>query len=233
MIIPAYQLIVFDMDDTLYPERQFVRSGYEAVSKILRERFKRTDDFGGWMWQRFLTGRISGAFHAANEQFQLGLREDEIINLVEAYRNHSPEISPFEDIPAMLCELRRHFLLGVITDGPAAMQRNKFNKLGLSKFFSAVVLTGEMAEGSSKPSIAPFVKIATDLKVSNPAACVYIGDNPAKDFLGPNALGWMTIQFHRPQQVHFHKPAPPSGLPQLTVSSVEELLALLRPGKGE
>ncbi|HNX26460.1 MAG TPA: HAD family hydrolase [Phycisphaerae bacterium] len=226
-MLSSYQLVAFDMDDTLYPERLFVKSGYDAVSELLQKRFSRQDNFSDWMWQRFLAGKTSGAFNAVNEQFNLGLNEKDILELVEIYRLHLPDISPYDDMRPLLKELRRHFLLGVVTDGPAAMQRNKFARLGLGGFFHSVVFTGDLPEGSSKPSTAPFLKIAEDLKVSNPSACVYVGDNPAKDFLGPNSLGWLTVQFHRPGQVHFHKPAPHGGLPQMTVSSAKELFAVL------
>jgi putative hydrolase of the HAD superfamily len=222
-----YKLVVFDMDDTLYPERKFVRSGYNAVSRVLQNRLCRTENFGEWMWERFVSGKTTGAFNAANEHFNLGLEQTDIIALVEIYRNHDPQISPFDDIPGLLEKISNCATLGVITDGPPEMQHNKFNKLGLADFFQAVVFTGELPDGSAKPSIAPFVKIATDLDIDDHSACVYIGDNPSKDFLGPNLLGWSSIQYHRPGQVHFHKPAPPEGAPQVYVTSPQELLAAL------
>jgi putative hydrolase of the HAD superfamily len=36
---------------------------------------------------------------------------------------------------------------------------------------------------------------------------VYVGDNPAKDFLAPNALGWTTIQVLHPANLRRSLPA--------------------------
>jgi putative hydrolase of the HAD superfamily len=33
--------------------------------------------------------------------------------------------------------------------------------------------------------------------------CVYVADNPIKDFIGPKALGWGTVRIRRKQGLHF------------------------------
>jgi putative hydrolase of the HAD superfamily len=35
-----------------------------------------------------------------------------------------------------------------------------------------------------------------------PECCIYIGDNPAKDFRAPKALGWRTLRLRHPQGEH-------------------------------
>jgi putative hydrolase of the HAD superfamily len=47
-----------------------------------------------------------------------------------------------------------------------------------------------------KPSPEPFRRIAEAL-ASPAAACAYVGDNPAKDFVAPNRLGWLTVHLQR------------------------------------
>src|SRR5262249_6956008 len=58
---------------------------------------------------------------------------------------------------------------------------------------------------------------------------VYIGDNPAKDFIVPHERGWVSIMVERPQvpPIHARAKVAPGGGPQHTVASLKELPALL------
>jgi len=222
------QVVVFDVDDTLYPERQFVRGGYVAVAERLRKELVREDRFEEWLWRRFLDGRTAGAFDDLNEQFHLHLDAAAITRLVDCYRFHIPVITPFEGIPAVLRRLGETRRLGLLTDGPARMQLHKIKALGLPECFDdrLVVLTDALGPGCAKPSPAGFEQIAARANVPH-AACAYVGDNPAKDFVAPNALGWRTIQYHRERQVHARKPVAPGGEPTFVVTGDEELIRCL------
>lgn len=222
------QVVVFDVDDTLYPERQFVRSGYHAVAEFLRSEQAREDRFEDWLWRRFLDGRVAGAFDDLNAHFQLRLPPADIARMVERYRFHVPDIAPFAGIPALLKRLAKTHRLGVLTDGPARMQRNKIAALGVADDFDErlIVLTDDAGPGCGKPSPAGFERIVETAGVSH-AACAYVGDNPAKDFVAPNALGWRTIRYRRDHQVHSHNPTAPGGEPQVTVTNDEELIRCL------
>src|SRR3546814_16357346 len=55
-----------------------------------------------------------------------------------------------------------------------------------------------------------------------PSAFTYVGDNPAKDFTAPSAMGWRTVQITRPGGVHN---AVGPGVPDLVISRLDELPA--------
>ncbi len=220
------QAVVFDIDDTLYLERDFVHSGYLAVAEYLRQSTGRADVFEDWLWGRFQAGKVARAFNDLNDEFQLSLEPSDISRLVEVYRFHEPEISPFAGIPELLDDLGRRFALGIVSDGPARMQRNKLIALGLTERFQAVVLTDDLGPDSGKPSPAGFQAIVEKLSVPHPA-CVYVSDNPAKDFIAPNQLGWLTIRYIREGQVYADRQAPPGGEPAHLVHNDSKLLELL------
>jgi len=152
-----------------------------------------------------------------------------IAQLVERYRFHIPDITPFETIPSLLKQLRLSYRLGVLTDGPARMQLHKIKALGLVECFddSLVILTDALGPGCGKPSLAGFELIAKRTGVAH-SACAYVGDNSAKDFVAPNALGWRTIQYHREHQGHAHKPVAAGGEAKFVVRSDAEFLLALR-----
>lgn len=218
--------VVFDLDDTLYPEREYVRSGYRAVARFVREKYACAHPLEDWLWRRFRLGRADGALDAMNEHFALGLTGEDIRRLIEEYRRHTPTIRPYADIPQLLETLAGSYRLGMLSDGFLPAQRLKLDALGLGLAFEAVVFTEELGRDKWKPSPDGFVQLAELLDTPN-EACAYVADNPAKDFIAPNALGWLTVQFLRDGQVHAHNPAPPGGVPQTIVHSPDQFLESL------
>ena len=224
--------VVFDLDDTLYGERDYVRSGYRAVSRHLAaalglERLGRDGAAGeDWLWDRFCRGRADRAFDELNEAFELALTGDDIRWLVRVFRSHRPDIRPFDATAETLARLKEEYRLGLLSDGFLPAQRLKLDELGVGGLFDAVVFTEDLGRECWKPSPAGFEAIACELDAAHDA-CAYVGDNPSKDFVAPNALGWLTVQLVRPGQVHAHKPPAHDGAPRTIVHSWDELVATL------
>ena len=218
------QAAIFDLDDTLYLERDYVRSGYRAVGEHLRA-MGRTGTFERWLWARFERGQAAGAFDAMNEHFALGLSPADIAALVEVYRNHRPTIAPLPGIVELLSLLRPQYALGLLADGALPAQRLKLAALKLERFFDAVVFTEEIGRDAWKPSPVGFELMQRKMGT---VPLAYISDNPAKDFVAPNRLGWRTIQLLYPGQVHAGNAAPEGGRAQFIVRLPGEVVAALR-----
>jgi len=220
--------VVFDLDDTLYPERQYIRSGYEAIASHLRETPGRDEPFELWLWQRFLSGKTANAFDSLNKHFKLHLAVHEISELVEVYRSHKPSIQLRPGLADLLNNLTNNdsCKLGLISDGFLPAQQLKLDTLAIEGIFDKVILTEKLGRDCWKPSPAAFELIESTFALTG-ENCTYIADNPSKDFLGPNQLGWHTIQLLLPDQIHNQKPAPPAGLPKQTVNSINELQNVL------
>ena len=222
----SIQAVVFDLDDTLYPERQYVRSGYVAVAAFLRERLGRTEAFEDWLWDRFCSGQSSRALDAMNAEFHLGRSDEQIRELVSVYREHRPDIRPREGAAELLGRLGRRCRLALLSDGFLPAQKRKLEALGLEPLFDAIVFTEEMSRECWKPSAAGFEAVRSKLRVPH-EGCAYVGDNPAKDFVAPNRLGWRTVRLACEGQIHVHNPAPAGGEPHRTIAHLDELEAAL------
>jgi len=224
---PAIQAVIFDLDDTLYPERDYVRSGYRAVANHLAGA-RRPGDLEDWVWARFLRGQHAGAFDALNETFSLGLDKSGIARLVDVYRRHSPAIRPCGGVPDLLGLLHGRYLLGLLSDAYLPGGQLKLQALRVERFFDAVVFTEALGPGRRfwKPSPSGYEQVASLLGVP-PAACAFVGDNPAKDFLGANALGLRTIQYLQPGQLAAGLPAPPGGQPHYAARNPGEIVEAL------
>ena len=221
------QAVVFDLDDTLYPERDYVASGYAAVCGHLA-RSGRVDERACFdlLWSRFGSGQVAGAFDALGQAMNLNLSPDDIRDLVRVYREHTPRLEAFGGLPAMLGRLHEHLGLGLLSDGYQPAQNLKLEALRLGRFFDEVLFTEDLGRDFWKPSPRGFELISRRLGAPHERCC-YVGDNPAKDFVAPNKLGWLAVQYLRPGQIHAANPAPPSGAPRVILRTPQALRKLL------
>jgi putative hydrolase of the HAD superfamily len=151
-----------------------------------------------------------------------------IPQLVAAYRNHNPQITPFPLIPALLKALQARYKLGLLSDGYLEVQRRKFNALNVAVYLDAVVFSDEWGRDAWKPSTKPFTAVLEQLNVKAPQA-VYIADNPKKDFLGANQIGMYTIWLRQPRGEYAgFMPPTPQYAPHVMISSLQELSELFQ-----
>ena len=191
--------VVFDLDDTLYPEETFVFSGYRAVSEVVLARW------GIAIFDELVTAfraeRRGDLFTPVLQRHLPKVDETMVQGLVEAYRGHRPSIEPFPEAEAVLHGAKRHYATGLITDGIAAVQERKLEALGFKPLFDAVVLSGAYGRAHWKPDPLPYELCAQQLALPAPAL-VYIADNPVKDFITARKLGMKTIRVRRPGTLH-------------------------------
>ncbi len=192
--LDGVKLIIFDMDDTLYSEREFVFSAYRVVSKYVLERFNVFIE--DELKRRFSEGQRGDLFSVVLNDLGVNYSEEDIKKLVNVYRSHKPRISPYSDT-AIIPKLKDlGFKIGLITDGWSSVQKNKWQALGLNHHFDHVVFTDDFGVEFWKPSHKPFAYICEQAGVKFKEA-VYIADNPLKDFKAPNELGMKSIRVRR------------------------------------
>jgi putative hydrolase of the HAD superfamily len=203
-------LYVLDLDDTLYLEHDFVQSGFKAVGRWLAVN-RGVDSFFEKAWQSFHEGHRGNIFDIVLADLQL--MEDGLVKrLISVYRNHNPSISLASDAIDFLktCEKKD---LAIITDGYANVQRAKIKALGLDRYVDRIIVTGDWGKAFWKPHLRSYMEISNG---HDPADCVYIADNPTKDFKAPNQLGWApSIRIRRPGSLHFDI-ATPKGCKEIT-----------------
>lgn len=199
--------VVFDVDDTLYLERDYVRSGFEAVGRWAKEALG-ADGLASVAWAAFEEGRRGDLFDHALAVLGVEPSPEHVQELVRRYRSHRPAISLLPDAVEALGALSGRVPVAVVTDGPVVSQRAKVDALGLARLAAPVVLTAELGEGFGKPHPRAFQLVEAAVGQSG-ASCVYVADNPAKDFAGPAALGWRTVRVARAGGLHAKVPSGP------------------------
>lgn len=176
--------IVFDLDDTLYKEIDFVKSAYIYVCKYIRSRFG--IDFFSQIQEciddgiNFYDYIISKLHHKHNFSIE---------KYLELYRFHYPKLSLSADTTEFLNNISdRKIGFSIITDGRSISQNNKIKALGLSHLAQNIIISEET--GYKKPHVNNFKIIE---KVYPDKKFLYIADNTSKDFLAPNTLKWDTV----------------------------------------
>lgn len=181
-------VVVFDLDDTLFRERDFCRSGFKFIEKYLTSKYG--SEFIG------ISKRLDSFLRRRQNYFDwLQLRLDEDIrDLVAAYRSHRPSYLPFSPYARELLESLsdRGIIMALITDGRSVTQRHKIEALKLNRYIREEDVLISEETGHDKTSAESFRLIVR--RYPEAKEFFYIGDNPAKDFLFPNIMGWTTCK---------------------------------------
>jgi len=221
------QGVVFDLDDTLYLERDYVRSGFRAVaSRVASSSSVDPESVFGFLWTRFESGHRGSSFDELLQNFVPRTDAISVAELVRTYREHRPTIHLLPGMRSILRDLhRRGVPLGVISDGPLVSQTAKVLALDVREYVSAVLLTDGWGREFWKPHTRAFVEMSLELSLP-PEYLVYIADNPSKDFDAPALLGWRSVRLRLAGQVHSSSPTHGAN-PDHIVESVSALRDLL------
>ena len=181
--------VIFDLDDTLYSEKEYVKSGYKVVSKDLSE----IPDAYEKLWNAFLEGKK--AFDTVLSVAGL-LRPELLKKCIDTYHSHKPDIHLYDTVYGVFDFLRRKGVkIGIITDGRPQGQRNKIEALKLDNLVDYIIITDELGgEKFRKPNDISFRIMQRRMGVPF-EEMVYVGDNLAKDFIAPRQLGMQVVWF--------------------------------------
>lgn len=215
------KVVVFDLEDTLYQEIDFLKSGYHAVTDYLTKSFGIHDLFVEMM-EAYQAGE-KDVFKKVLDHHHLNIDKSE---LTDVYRYHIPQIHLDSKVRYVLEQFQGRYHLAIITDGRPKTKRNIINALGLSEFFDwpDIYISDEV--GHLKTAPYSFEKI---METYPDSQYLYVGDNPDKDFLVPNQLGWMTVcLLDNGQNIHPQDFTLASEyLPQRTIKDITELIEII------
>ncbi len=222
------KLIVFDLDDTLFKERDFVDSAFRNISAYLSGKYG-IDYAFLFDALKFNDGNPFDSLIARLSSAGIRIDED-VAWLVNRYRTHFPDISLNRQTIATLDAIKANGdRMAIITDGRDNTQSNKIRALGLDHYVSPENISISEAIGAEKIFALPFERM---MKLNPDAdSYTYIGDNMAKDFIWPNRLGWTTVMLLDCEDANIHPQRPDkySGeyCPDYVIESFPELLSLL------
>jgi putative hydrolase of the HAD superfamily len=145
------------------------------------------------------------------------------LKLAEIYIQRRGELHlVYGDVKPTLETLKSHYHLGLLTNGAPDLQRRKIEGAGLSQYFDAIVVSGEV--GIGKPDGRVFDMVLSRL-AAKPGAAIMIGDSLKSDIQGAHLIGmkavWMNRQGKPPEELF---------VPDYEVPDLMELLPAIEQG---
>ena len=196
--------VIFDLDDTLIAEREWMHSGYAAVAAyviscgisdrapselvaMMHECYERDS--------RHVFDGLAG---------QLGVDDPQRASFpkscADVYRHHTPELPTAEAGRAAIASCRPFYRLVIATGGYAVAQRAKVLAGGFAPLVDAVQYSDDLPAECEKPHVRWFER-AAELAGVHTQECVHVADNPLKDFEPARSLGMRTIRVRRPDGI--------------------------------
>lgn len=194
-------VVIFDLDDTLYKEIDFLKSAYSTIAKELSA-INEVKNSREALYEEMLVlyKNKKDVFKVILDKYKIN--KYKVSDLIIKYRAHKPAISLTNETIEILEFLKENNLdIGIITDGRSIQQRSKIEALGLLVYTNLIVISEEI--GSEKPSIENY-KYIEDYYANQNINYIYVGDNLSKDFLAPNKLGWNTVCLKDCEGINIH-----------------------------
>jgi HAD superfamily hydrolase (TIGR01509 family) len=221
--------IVFDLDDTLIGSTQAIQTALHALKPLLphispeslmQALARSYQELWGYLTPGYATLRtittpkLRQAL-TARALHQLGFHDEPLLRQVrDVYAAAEREaLAPLPGVPELVRTLAADFTLGVLTNGPSCLQREKLAQVGLAEFFTEVVADADF--GAPKPDFGLFIYTQEKLGLSS-GELMFVGDSVEADVVGANHAGWLSVYVgHTPCKVAAY-----------SITRLEELLTL-------
>ena len=216
--------VVFDLDDTLYPEISYAEDGFRKAAAVLENLYGVKNAYQK-IRTLFDEDRMGVFDRLCNSE---SLPEKAVEDAVDTYRKNQPEkLEFYPKTKDVLQYLRQNgFKTGIITDGRPFSQRAKIRALGAEAYFDAIIVTDEIGREYRKPHPRAFEDMARKLNVRT-EEMMYVGDNPQKDFAVKEYLPLKTVQIRTGglyQDAEYRNDIVPDEI----VADIREILELVR-----
>lgn len=196
--------VIFDLDDTLISEMEYIKSGYKRVAEVLEQKYGLPHEACYNDLLSLFDDNSKEVFNRILTRYEIDYTPEVILEIINEYRQHYPNITYFKDVKPCLQKLKDcEVLTGIITDGYAIGQRQKLSALNAELLFDEIVVTDELGRDYWKPHPKAYELISERLNVPFDQM-IYVGDNPEKDFYISSIYPIRTIRIHR-MGVHRNK----------------------------
>ncbi|MEA2554651.1 MAG: putative hydrolase of the superfamily [Fimbriimonadaceae bacterium] len=244
--------VIFDLDDTLCQYWEAARSGLfrtfelegppgftaEEMVQLWAKAFRnfiKEVTHPDWYSLYLKTGESTRTEQMRRTLAEAGIvDEDRAVRLSETYmRERNTRLKLFDDAKEVLDVLKGRYPLGLITNGPADVQRQEIATLNIEDYFEAILIEGEMGEGKPQPAV---FRRAEQCIGAKPEHILFVGNSYKHDIQPAVEAGWHTAWIRRATDIP--PSAGPGGSavelkpengpePDATITTLKELLPLL------
>jgi putative hydrolase of the HAD superfamily len=187
------EAVLFDLDDTLFPQRAWLEGAWARVAAAAVDDRVDANVFVAALTAIASEGSDRGQI-IDRALVTIGRADVATEPLVAAFRSYVPAaLPPLAGAPEALVRIRARVPIALVTDGDVDVQSRKLAALALSDAFDVLVFSDEFGREFRKPHPAPFLAALERLGVSAGGA-VYVGDRPDKDVAGAGGVGMRAVR---------------------------------------
>ncbi|MBY5947295.1 HAD family hydrolase [Photobacterium rosenbergii] len=177
-------LVIFDLDDTLYPEKAYFSAAFDRFEQC----------YG------YQSGCLNQAFGRIDRKLSRDILKDTLLKadiysqqnhdkLFECYRSVDVKLElPLETLHVLERLKRSGCSVALLTNGVVVVQQNKVNCLGIERWCDAVFYARNNALGIEKPDPRCFTQVLNHFGVPAEEA-IMIGDSAENDYFGAKRAG--------------------------------------------
>ena len=175
--------IVFDLDDTIFYEKNYVMSGFNEIDQYLRSQYG-IKNAAQTLKKYFFEG-AKDPIEKFCQELNLNIKQQ----LICLMRESIPSIKARPGIIQLLKKLKsKNYEIGIITNGRSLTQRKKIEALNIQYFIDILLISEEI--GFAKPELEIFKEYMLQ---SRKKKFLFIGNNPVIDINPTKELKWKTI----------------------------------------
>lgn len=209
--------VFFDLDDTLCAYWEAAGAGLRTAFELCRPYGKVPEQMVGHWGDAFrkfcpsikgsdwYVDYLKSGEPTRNELMRLTLIEAGIPDeglasrLGDLYaKSRDQNLKLFPDALETLVSIKARYPIGLITNGPADIQRQEVRTLGLEPLMDHIFIEGEMGEGKPLQAVFRRAELAVGLP---PEAVLFVGNSYGHDILPAIQAGWHTIWIRRSSDV--------------------------------
>lgn len=224
--------VVFDLDDTLISEKEYIKSGFKHISKLISKEHNIEAISIYESMNDLFKEDSKNVFNRLLDKLNIKYDVEYIKYLIHEYRSHMPSIDLYKDAQEILDCLRSNGIkLGMITDGYKITQRNKIKALNIEEYFECIVVTDELGREYWKPHRKPYEIVKEELGLQY-EEIIYVGDNINKDFITANKLGIHTVMINRVEGIYLNLDKDEEYKAKNIINTLTSLVEMLKLEKG-
>ena len=187
----AYKAYVYDLDDTLYRETDYLYAGYARIAEACTADKMKQAEYTDYLCRSFVTEGRQGLFQRFQAQYDVTLPIETMLSLL---RTTECALVLFPERKKEIAELLEHGKkIAIITNGNVIQQRQKVHNLRLQEFFPQIDVF-YAAETESKPSPSVLISWITKQGLE-PTEVLVIGDSETDREMAMRAnTGWLNVK---------------------------------------
>ena len=208
--------IIFDLDDTLVDEGDWIEKRWEKTIEFVENRLGIVG-FGESFWEIYSERGREYKKHVNKALERCGRDEQLVGEIVTFFLGQTTFEEPFSGVIEFLEEAVKKFKLGIITNGKKSVQIDRISRLGIADYFSSIVCAYEFP----KPNPYPYSKGLMELGVE-PSRSIYVSHDQ-DDFDGAKLSGMKTVHLNMSSNNEMENV-------DLEISDFSEFLEIIRSG---